>query len=197
MQTEVQTNQTKRPMTSEVHTKLMTEAARNPVFMAVAQGFAIRERTRNQITIHSLTQKMTKEGFNYKREDYIKVLYFLHGLGFGSLKLSSRGKLLALKNIETTLQSIGMAAINGKEPLKKAAKTNKFKPLANKVDIKIEKEHSKTKTGKIGMEQLNKKYDAELVVHFEDEVVTFKLIKGITTQQIGSFMARYYNTKEE
>lgn len=185
MQTEISKTAPK-----SVITKLRDEASKNPIFKAVCQGFAIRDRTRAQVTIASLTQKMMKEGFNYSRKDYVSVLKVLADLGFGRLEMSARGKVKSLKDIKITLQSIGRAAVSDSTVLTRANFSNKFKELPE------EKAHAKTIAGKIGMTK-PKAYKAQLIVHFaKDEITTFTLPNGITEQQLGSFLARYYNSKE-
>lgn len=180
----------------EVVTRLRQKASEDPIFKSVAQGFAIRERSRNQVTIASLTQKMNKEGFNYTRQDYVDVLKFLANLGFGRLDLSPKGKVRALKDIPMTLQSIGMAAVaNSTDFDRQSISKAQAKLPIPKVDERVAKAHAKTIAGKIGMNQVKKSYKAQLIVHFaKDEVTTFELPNGITEQQLGSFLARYYNS---
>lgn len=197
METEVQ-KQIKAAQAPNLIQRLMQEAATNPMSKAVFEGFALRIRTRAQVTVHSLTQKMQKEGFdNYASQDSVNVIKLLAQLRLGDLVLSPKGKVRAIKNIKVTLQSIGLAALGSKNALESAHFSNKFIPLQipKPVIEKVEKSYAKTKGPKVPMEKLDKRYEAELIVHFEDEVVTFKLVKGITPQQIGSFMARYYNNK--
>lgn len=190
MQLQTETKQSPK----DVISKLRAEASKNQAFKAVCQGFAIRDRTRAQITIHSLYSKMLKEGFKYTRQDYVGVLKTLAGLGLGKLELSPRGKIRALKGITVKLQDIGMAAIADKDTLGKAAVTKTFTKLPIQEAVKIEKAHAKTMAGKIGMKQLNISYPAELVVRFsKNEVTTFNLPYGITARQLGSFLARLYN----
>lgn len=194
MQTEVQKQIEAKGYTPELIRKLQ-ESTKNPMMKAIFEGFAVRLRTRAQITVTSLTQKMQNEGFKeFVRQDAVNVIKLLGALKLGEIQMTNRGKVKALKNVRVTLQSIGLAALGNVNELKRAEFATKFIALPKPAPA-IEKAHAKAKGPKLPMDQLDKKYDAELVVHFEDEIVTFKLIKGITSQQIGSFMARYYNNK--
>lgn len=96
-------------------------AQRNETFNAVAQAFAMRERTRSQITVHSLKQFMDKDGHKYTREQYEEVLKFLASMKLGVLIRNSRDKVVAIKEVNTTLQSIGLAAISKTDALQRAS----------------------------------------------------------------------------
>ncbi len=115
-----------------IQTALRDRAKESPVFNAMVHAFALRRRTRRQVTINNLYWTMYNEGFKYTKDDYQKELDFLAGLGLGSLDKKQDGTILALKNISATLQSIGFTALNKKQNLKRAffkeltqAKSNK------------------------------------------------------------------------
>src|SRR5260221_477296 len=91
----------------EIKTGLQTAAHRDPVFSAVSLMFSQRKRTRRQVTVGALAQRMHKEGFEFKPSDYARVLKTLSGLGIGHLKLSPKGRIKALTDISVTLQSVG------------------------------------------------------------------------------------------
>lgn len=100
-------------------TLLQREASNNPVFRSIAEMFALRERTRQQITVHSLSATMKKEGYDYTKSQLREVLRFLASLRLGRLELSPKGTIVALKGITYTLQSIGMASVSNKASLSK------------------------------------------------------------------------------
>lgn len=116
----------------ELVEKLRKEAQVNKAFNAVCHIFALRQRARKEIYINSLMQKMEKEGFRFEKADYVKVLQFLASLGIGKLYTDHKGRVMGLKEIHTTLQSIGSSAC-ADGSLKGFKFRNKFKPIASPV----------------------------------------------------------------
>lgn len=106
---------------NDITAKIKNRAETSKVFNILCHVFALRQRTRRQITIHSLFVTMTKEGFNFTKDDYRKELEFLAEIGIGTLERSKTGVVKALKNIKITLQSIGMTGV-GKRPVLQAAR---------------------------------------------------------------------------
>lgn len=92
---------------------LKKEVMSNPAADAVFHVLALRERARQTLTIDGLSQRMKLEGFNFKTSEYEKILELLANLGFGELQTNGRGKILGLRKISKTLQSIGQAAVGG------------------------------------------------------------------------------------
>lgn len=103
---------------------LREQAKENQAFNAMCHIFALRERTRQQITLNNLALSMSKEGFIFTKDQYARCLIFFASLGIGKLDYDINGNLRALKNIKLTLQSIGLAAVSKKENL------DNFKPQA-------------------------------------------------------------------
>lgn len=101
--------------------KMIKDRAENSkVFNAICHVFALRERTRQQVTIHSLSVTMQKEGFDFSRSDYMKELDFLASLNLGRIEKSRTGVIRALKDITVTLQSIGAVGVGKKAFLDKS-----------------------------------------------------------------------------
>lgn len=121
-------------MSNTMNEILRKEAQTNPVFNAVAHVFALRERTRAQVTVGTLTQTMKKEGFDYEKRQLASVLEFLARTGVGSIEKDRRGRVQALKEIKLTLQSVGKAAVN-KEALEGRRQRNRFAPLLAPVKV--------------------------------------------------------------
>lgn len=112
--------QTSKPLSpAQVIDKLRTRASTDAVFHAVAEVFAMRERTRQQVTLQSLMATMLKEGYKFNKEQYTSVLAFMATLGLGTLERDNKGRIRALKGISITLQSIGLAAVSKKDNLAK------------------------------------------------------------------------------
>jgi len=116
--------------------ELKTEAANNAASNAVFHMFALRKRARRSITIHGLYQRMLKEGFDFKRQEYTSVLKLLDKLGFGSLALNKNGNVKGLYNIQVTLQSIGRLVCEKTTELSGVRTKNSFKTIVSTIDNK-------------------------------------------------------------
>lgn len=123
---------------TNVQTALRDRAKESPVFNAMAHAFALRKRTRRQVTIQNLYWTMVNEGFNFKKDEYQKELDFLADLGVGSLDKTKDGSIVALKNINVTLQSLGFSALNRRQNLK-TAMFKDLLPIQPSVSIKKSK----------------------------------------------------------
>lgn len=118
------TNRKQTPAT--VIAKLRAEAHSSPAFSAVCHVFAMRERARSQVTIHSLKLTMEREGFNFSRAEYERVFKTLSDAGIGKIETDSAGQIRSLKDIRVTLQSIGTVAVGKKERLETFRQRNTF-----------------------------------------------------------------------
>lgn len=112
---------------------LRERVAKDKIAKDVFHVMSIRERARNVITLGGLQQRMKKEGYNYEMGDYAGVLKVLADLDFGSLMTDSRGKIVGLKDIKITLQSIGRAALGESDDLVGWKPRNKYVPLADAI----------------------------------------------------------------
>jgi hypothetical protein len=92
--------------------KLQAEALRSPTFNAICTVFALRERSRKQITINGLALYMIKEGFNYTKKDYEECLKFLASVNVGVPDLDLKNRFRGIKDINLALQSLGKAALD-------------------------------------------------------------------------------------
>lgn len=120
-------------MTSQdVIETLRAQATSDPVTNAVLHMWALRKRSRNEVTINGLAAKMKKEGFKHGRDEYIPLLRLMSKLGLGKLQVNQKGRVTALKQVETTLQSLGRAVVDVKQPaaLRRMKKKNHFAPIA-------------------------------------------------------------------
>src|ERR1700722_8921493 len=115
--------------------RLQAEAQKNECFAAICTVFALRERTRSQVTVQSLMATMEKEGFKFSREQYEKCLVFLATLHIGKLDHDMKGRVRGLKNINITLQSIGLASV-GKQVLKRYSPKKPFTRLPEPTVLK-------------------------------------------------------------
>lgn len=110
---------------------LKNKVAADKTARDVFHVMSLRERARNIVTLGGLDQRMKKEGFNYEKDDYVTVLKFMASLGFGKLELDSKGRVTALKDIKTTLQSIGEVAMGLNTELHPWKQRNKFRVLSS------------------------------------------------------------------
>ena len=87
----------------ELAIKLATEAEKNPTLEALCQVFAIRERTRKQLTLRTLLASLRSEGHKVERGDVARCIRFLAALGIGSLVESDTKQVEGLRDIKYSL----------------------------------------------------------------------------------------------
>lgn len=156
---------------------LKKEIDSNPVVSDVLHVFAMRKRTRAVVTLHSLVQRMKNAGFNHERSEYITVLKVLANIGLGKLDVDSRGKVRALKDIKTTLQSIGQAAIQQADNLVNFHQRNKF----HKINPEVIGLRRVAPTGT----------DVSLKVLINGKEVSVSLSKELTPEEIGTLVSKF------
>lgn len=91
--------------------------------------FALRERTRGQLTVRAVSLRMQKQGFKHESKEYADVLKALADCGFGQIKTNRRGNVVGLFGIKATLQSIGQAVVGKGARLQNYAPRNKYSPI--------------------------------------------------------------------
>lgn len=179
---------------------LREEAAKNPVFNAVAHIFAIRRRARQQVTIQRLQVAMTQEGFTFTRNQYENVIKFLASQNLGTLERNHKGRIRALKNIKVTLQSIGLAAIARKNTFDKFSVPNRFikLPVLKTDSTEMEAATVQPKPPKSPPpftptpENRARQYEAGMVVTVDGEEIRFELPKKVTMEQFFKILAGLY-----
>ena len=184
------TNQVQAQTSTNIVTVLRQEAARSKVFNNVCRLFANRQRSRAQVTIHSLHASMHKQGLVYTKQELMEVLRFLADLGVGRLDLNRNNKIRALKDIKITLQSIGETALSKSSHLTNKAAKNKFNSLYN---IIPSPEPKVDHPAEFTEEDLTVRHPAELTVKFsKNEIATFPIPKGITAKDLGLLLTQLY-----
>lgn len=177
---------------SQIIEKLRMEAAQNPAFNAIAHIFALRERTRAQVTIKTLANTMLKEGFSFSMEDYENILKFLHALGLGTIDVNHKGRVRGLKNIKVTLQSIGLATVARKEALELKTAFIKLPVLHTPIPVLAPPKVTTSVKNSTPFNKTSVKYQASLKVNFDGEDVMFDLPDGIGAKELGVFLSRHY-----
>lgn len=114
---------------STVVEQLKAEAKRDQVFSNVCHVFAARERARQQVTLEALWYNMQKHGFKHTKEQYEAVLKFLASRGIGHIERDSKNRIIALKGVKYTLQSIGRAALGERPSLDKNTVRASYKDI--------------------------------------------------------------------
>lgn len=186
-----------------METKLVTEgmmiqamkeyATKNKVFDAVCHMWAFRKRARRQVTIAGLAYAMKKEGFKaYSKQELSDILLFLSKIGVG--KLRNNGKELV--GIDFSLQSLGKAAITGKETKlgKISAPAMKFKKVTPVIDPVKESEKVHVKKFVEEKQEAPKKsrtYPAFLTVMIEGKPIKFKAPDNITADNLMEFLTQF------
>lgn len=167
--------------TSEAILKLKAEAANNPVAYAVFKMWSERKRTRHQVTVAALKQRMDSMGHNYTKGEYTHLLVILANLGFGKLVTGPKGRVIGIKGIDLTLQSMGSAAVSGsvKPGLKTQTPRNRFRKLATNEEV------------------LNRVWDApsidsaiHLAFSINGKLVNIDVPKEFTAEELASLVAR-------
>lgn len=115
---------------SESLKTLQKQSVEHRVVNDVLHVFAVRKRARSMITIRGLAARMKAEGFEeHSDDDYRKVLKLLAEAGFGKLEMDTKGRVVALKDIRVTLQSIGKAVLNEEVKLKGFTPRTKYEKV--------------------------------------------------------------------
>ncbi len=96
---------------------LKNKAIQSPVFAAVCTLLASRDRSRFQLTTHSLHRSLALEGFHYPKVQIEEVLEFMAKNGVGRAVKNNKGATVELTDIKYTLQSIGGVAVNNQAQL--------------------------------------------------------------------------------
>lgn len=175
---------------------LQAEAKLNPVFNTVMHAFAIRERTRAQVTVSNLRLSMAQEGYQFDRPQCEKVLQFLASIGVGRLQKHANGILYALKDIKITLQSIGRAAIGATDKLAKFDQGNSFSRLPAQITqakavAPIKPGHVTAKAAKATFVERRApaaKYEASIYVKINGQMSKFDIPGGLTTDELGRML---------
>lgn len=162
---------------------LREEAATNRVFRDICHVFALRERTRQQITMQSLKATLDKEKFSFSKKQLEDVLKFMAKIGIGTLIYDKRGALAALKGIRVTLQSIGLTALGKKEDLERFSTPPQFYSL----------NVPESKPAKSVLNIINGRHPAALTLKFNNETVIFELPKGLTLQELTGVLKDLYS----
>lgn len=119
---------------------LKHEATTNTTSNAVLHMWALRERARHEVTIHGLSCRMKKEGFTHDKKDYEPLLRRMADLGVGKLKVDGKGRIVALVEVKTTLQSIGKAVCGNQfKALEPYKSKNRYVSVPKPVPNNIEK----------------------------------------------------------
>lgn len=115
--------------TIEIVNALRTEAKTNKVANDVFTVWAMRERSRAEVTLNGLHQRMVREGFNYTKQDYAPFLRTMARLGVGRLETQGGTKVVAIKNVHWKLDSLGKAALGEIGHVRSFRARNRFEPI--------------------------------------------------------------------
>lgn len=117
---------------AQVLESLKKQAKQDPALDATLTMFGSRDRARHQVTVRALKQRMNAEGWTqFDESDYQRVLKALANHGVGKLETTNNGKkVVALREISITLQSLGQAVVDGlRGGLEKFRPRNKYEKL--------------------------------------------------------------------
>lgn len=183
-------------------------ALKNKVFDAVCHVWALRQRSRRQVTVAGLMYAMKRDGFTqYSKAQYKEVLAFLASVGVG--RLNSSGT--ALLDVKISLQSLGQATLtvgqrtsNLKQHRNPALKFKKLHLLQNAeaasttaADIAAaasEALHVKTFIEPVVAAETprpGRTYPAFLTVLIEGKPIKFKASDNITADNLMQFLTQF------
>lgn len=183
---------TKVLTSKEVVAKLRDEASKNPTFNAVCHIFAMRERSRNRVTLNSLMATMKREGFvKFDKASYEGVLKLLADLNLGKLDYDIRGRLRSVKGIKVTLQSIGMSAVSKQDSL--ATVSEKDQPLKQPQLPKIPPFPSPFPNTPPAPKASSKQVVVK--IEFEGTVLTFQCPDGVQPRDVLALLAGLYTKR--
>jgi hypothetical protein len=177
--------------------------ASNPVADALFTDWALRQRARANVTMHGLEQRMKADGFAFDKQEYGKVLKFLAGLGLGRLDTDHKGRVRALKDVKTTLQSIGLAACGEKGAVVPFRQRNRFVKLVPKAAAPAEgtpvPATPKPQIQPVPMRRRRPKVVGRILnsapiglqVTLNGKMVSFQLPKGLTGDQIAELVSKF------
>lgn len=164
---------------------LRERAEKSQVFNAMAHVFALRERTRQQITLTNLYQVMLKEGFKYSKSEYGEELQYMASLGIGKLEHDSKGRLRALKGIRVTLQSIGLAAAAKKDSLDRATLIPIFTELPVIKDVI---QRTPPKKEKSAFTEEKKDYEVSLTIQSGEKRIDLVKLRDLSANELISLI---------
>lgn len=167
---------------------LKKEAEADSAFKDTCIMFGSRERARNQVTVAALQTRMERHGFHYSKEKYASILKRMADLGLGRLETDSKGQVKALKNIETTLQSIGKAACGEASNLANWRKRNRFRSLpSGRTPAPVPKKAAPAP--KLTMVPRLEKID--LVMKLNDKPVRLEVSNDLTAEEIAAIISKF------
>lgn len=158
-------------------TSIRALAETNRMFSDICTIFAMRERSRSQVTVNTLLRAVEEAKMKYNKQDCRKVLEILASYNIGLLVKDTKGRVRALINIKYTLQSLGLAAVGSNLNLKP------FIARSNQAELPVEatklvEKHNNSKPNQ-------PKMVAKVVMSNGNETISIPL----TNEQFMNFMA--------
>ncbi len=159
---------------------LRAQAASDPVTNAVLHMWALRKRSRNEVTVAALASRMKREGFKHGRDEYLPLLKLMSRLGLGRLHTNPRGRITGIKQVETTLQSLGKAVVDVKQPpaLRRNKKKNRFAAITLNSEVPAVKDPTPVK----------QREPISITVEMGDKTMTFPIGAMVTEEEEVGYM---------
>lgn len=189
--TELKSPVEKKPSTKQVDlaAAIRAQAASSAIFKDVCTLFAVRQRSRSQVTVASLKASLMNEGFKVTRTQVINVLTFLAKYNVGRLKYDSKG-VIALTDIKVSLQSIGKAAIE-------QGNIEKQKPQVKFVKLPAIDFQEPVKEPAHKIKVTPRRYTASLVVTIDNETITFDIPNRLTMKELAELLSKFYESDKK
>lgn len=170
-------------MTTNQVVQTLKQQASDPVANAVFHMWALRKRARNEVTINGLHARMKAEGFVHSKTQYEPLLKLMATLGLGKLSTDAKGRVIALREVKTTLQSLGRAVCETKSAptLKRYQPKTKFRSLQleHAEPVKASEETPVTRA------------DTSITVTVDSKSMTFPIDKEVSDEEAGYLVGKF------
>lgn len=164
---------------------LEKEANTNPAARAVFTMWSKRKRARHMASVSAIKQRLKLDGLEFPTSNYVSMLKLLASLGIGKLEINQKGRVVALREIRTTLQSIGSAAIGDGDNLNANKQRNQFTKLATTVKVPVPRSSHE-------LDPLwNNIAPVRIAFSIKGKVVNLEIPKDLTPEEIAGLVHRF------
>lgn len=129
-------------MNKDLVKAIQLKSANDEVFKHVCELFAQRQRARTRVTVKTIQRVLAQQGKTYSKEQVSNCFRYLASLSVGKIDNGMNGKLRSLKDIQYSLQSIGLAGQGSVAPLQQTKLRKHYTNLEPKNNILVQRKGS-------------------------------------------------------
>lgn len=159
--------------------KLQSRVANDPIYKAVFNVMAQRERNRHNMTTRGLYYKLRKEGHKFQEKDLVPIFRLIAELGLATLDINTRGRVEAIRGFKAPIQKIGEMA---------CGTVSVSRPKANSPTLmsvpKVEAVAANSKT--------KQTMKAALTLYVNNKPIEINLPENMTKEDLISIIGRFY-----